>query len=160
MVGNTHGNQNHNGTSHNPTDQNIIGIRAKKDATRCQHKYHEKAYLYISIPTNGTTNRSSRTTSLNTEKIKLVGTFEITTQTYFTVLLRARISGRCGRKEKNKKKNKNNSIYLADRFLSKTLFRMITSNKWYDIPQNTTRLTNCAQKKKKNTEQTGISTKR
>ena len=35
-------------------------------------------------------------------KNKPIGTLEITTQTYFTVLLRARISGRCGRKENKK----------------------------------------------------------
>ena len=51
------------------------------------------------------------------EKNKPIGILEIATQINFTVLLRTRKSGHYGRKKTN------NSIYLADRFLSRTLLK-------------------------------------
>ena len=123
MVGNTHGNQNHNGISHNPTDQNIIGIRDTKKTQRAANTNITRKHTYTYLSSQMEQQIGHLVRILKHGKNKPIGTLEITTQTYFTVLLRARISGRCGRKE-----NKNNSIYLADRFLSKTLFKKITSS--------------------------------
>ena len=64
----------------------------------------------------------------------MIGIFEITTQTYFTVLLRTRISGHYGRKKKKKKNKQTSSIYLTDRFPSKTLFKIIISNQLQGTP--------------------------
>ena len=99
MVGNTHGNQNYNGTSHNPTNQNIIGIRANKKTQRAANtNITSKSHLYIPLLIKEQ-QIGHLVQILKYGENKPIGILEITTQTNFTVLLRTRKSGRCGRKE-------------------------------------------------------------
>ena len=99
MVGNTRGNQKHNGTPHYPSDQKIIGIRANKKTQRAANtNITSKSHLYIPLLIKEQ-QIGHLVQILKYGENKPIGILEITTQTNFTVLLRTRKSGRCGRKE-------------------------------------------------------------